>query len=323
MSSPVPIVSLSPAMQAAMEALSAAAPSRAGVLFYGESGTGRQLLAREMHRLVSPGAPFVAVDCAEASLDELELALFGNAGGAAPPSAAPRHSERVEEGCRLLAARGGTLFLADLADMPVRVQARLARVLRDGEVVVGGAGVPERLSLRAAASAGPGWDEALGEGRIRPDLFKRTAVYRVDVPALRERREDIPHLASRMLEEECQARGVGPKAFEEPALLLLSALPWKQNARELKALVTTLVTRVPAGTITLEDVLVCVRLDGMAPPPAASGTLREARRSFEREYISAVLQRHKGRMADAARALGIQRTNLYRKLRELRLTPRP
>jgi len=309
-------------MRAAMQAVSEAAPTRSGVLFHGEAGTGRQLLAREMHRLTGRPGPFVAVDCAEATLDELELALFGNASRHTRNGDAHAHPERVAQGCRLLAARGGTLFLAHLADMPVRVQARLARVLRDGEVLAGDAAVPARLQLRAVGSAGPGWGEAVGEGRVRPDLFKRTALHRVNVPPLRERREDIPQLASWLLEAECAARGVAARAFHEPALTLLSALPWKRNVAELQGLVAALVVRVPRDVISLDDVLECVRLDGAAPPVPASGTLREARHRWEREYIASILERHKGRVADAARTLGIQRTNLYRKLRELRLMPR-
>ena len=321
----LPIVSVSPSMKAAMASLSEASLSRAGVLFYGEAGSGRQLLAREMHRLGNPAGPFVVVDCSDGWLDELELALFGNAKGA-PSNGRGNggsHPERVEESCGLLTARGGTLFLSHLADMPQRVQARLARVLRDGEVLVGDGEVPERLAVRTTASAGPGWEEAVGEGRIRPDLFKRAAVFRVNVPALRERREDIPRLAGGLLAAECRARALAPKAFDAAALTLLAALPWKGNVPELRALAATLASRAPNDTVFLEDVLECVKLDGGAPRVAAgSGTLREARHRFEREYVSAVLERHKGRVAEAARALGIQRTNLYRKLRELRLTPR-
>lgn len=326
MSLSLPIVSVSPAMKAAMSSLSEASLSRAGVLFYGEAGTGRQLLAREMHRLGNPAGPFVVVDCSDGWLDELELAVFGNV--KAVPSngrgnGAGHRPERVEESCGLLTARGGTLFLAHLADMPERVQGRLARVLRDGEVLVGDGEVPERVAVRTTASAGPGWEEAVGEGRVRPDLFKRAAVFRVDVPALRDRRDDIPRLAAGLLAAECQARGLGHKAFDDAAVTLLGALPWKGNVRELMALVATLASRARNDTISLDDVLECVKLDGGAPAPVVTGTLREARHRFEREYVSAVLERHKGRVAEAARALGIQRTNLYRKLRELRLTPRP
>ncbi|HSK11395.1 MAG TPA: sigma 54-interacting transcriptional regulator [Vicinamibacterales bacterium] len=316
------IVSASPGMRAALDALAEAAATRAGVLFYGESGTGRQLLAREMHRLAGVPGPFVSVDCDDGTVGELEEALFGTVSVTPRSSHDHRVPERVGRG-RLLEARGGTLFLAHLADMPTRVQARLARVLRDGEVLIGDGPVAEPLTVRAAASAGPGWDEAVEEGRIRPDLFKRTAVFRVDVPPLRDRREDVPRLSALLLGLECERRGFAPKTFNDAALSLLAALPWKLNVRELQAVITTLVTRVPRDTIRVDDVLECVRLEGMAPPMAAVGTLREARVRFEREYILAVLENHRWRVADAARTLGIQRTNLYRKMRELRIPPRP
>jgi len=215
---------------------------------------------------------------------------------------------------------GGTLFLAHLAELPDRVQGRLARVLRDGEAFVGGAARPAALRVRAIASADGGWDAAVAEGRIRADLCKRVAGIRIEVPSLRDRREDIPRLAAGLLREECEVRRGPLKEVEPSALALLAALPWRGNARELRALMALLAAQVPGGPIRLEDVLAHVRLDGAARTFVASGTLREARARFEREYISAVLEHHRGRIGEAARELGIQRTNLYRKMRSLRVT---
>ena len=308
-------------MKGVVEAIGRAAASDAGVLVSGESGTGRHLVAREIHAQ-SPRAagPFVYLDCSDAGGGDVEAALFGAVEES--PAGGDRRPDRIAVASLLHQARDGTLFLAHLAELPDRVQGRLARVLRDGEAFVGGASRPAALRVRAMASADRGWDAAVLEGRIRADLCKRVAGVRVEVPSLRDRREDIPQLAAVLLREECEARRSPLKTVEPSAVALLSALPWRGNARELRSLMARLAAHVAAGPIRLEDVLAHVRLDGAARTFEASGTLREARARFEREYIAAVLEHHHGRIGEAARELGIQRTNLYRKMRSLRV-PRP
>src|SRR6185295_11304698 len=171
------------------------------------------------------------------------------------------------------------------------------------------------------AGVDPDFDGAVQEGRVREDLFRRLSVIRIDVPPLRNRREDIPALANCFLREICASLRVPPKTLSRPALSLISALPWRGNALELRGLLETVVTRLPGNRgIALEDLLAHVRLDGgSAMCGDVGGTLRQARARFEREYIAAVLEQHRGRISDAAKTLGIQRTNLYRKLRSLRV----
>jgi len=326
-----PFFADSSAMKVVVEAIRAAAASDAGVLVCGEPGAGRQLVARQVHALSARAAgPFVRLDCAEDGGEGLEARLFGAAihprdsGTPVLPSLAPSPQplapDRIGAESLLHQARGGTLFLADLVELPDRLQARLARVLRDGEVFVGDAPAPTGLRVRAVVSADPGWDGAVEEGHVRADLGKRVAGARIDVPPLRDRREDIPLLAAGLLREECEARRTPVKEVDPAALALLAALPWRGNGRELRALMATLAVHVPGTRIRLEDVLGYVRLDGPARTFVASGTLRDARARFEREYISAVLEHHRGRIGEAARELGIQRTNLYRKMRSLRLS---
>ena len=152
-------------------------------------------------------------------------------------------------------------------------------------------------------------------------LFKRLSVIRIDMPPLRSRREDIPALANYFVREICANLRVPPKMLARPALSLISALPWRGNGVELRTFIESVVTGLQGGRgIGLEDVLAHVRLDGGSVVFSNGGTLRQARARFGRDYIAAVLEQHHGRISEAAKALGIQRTNLYRKMRSLRVT---
>ena len=230
-----------------------------------------------------------------------------------------RSLERVGRHSSLYESAQGILFLENALELPARVQARLVRVLRDREVFVDDDRNPLALDIRPIASVDGTIEAALDEGRMRADLFERLALIRVDLPALRQRREDIPVLATHFLKDLCRANGTPIKTFTRPALTLLSALPWRGNAPELRGLLERLILLVPQGLIRLEDVLAHTQLEGSISPTGFDATLRQARSKFERDYIGAVLQHHHGRIAEAARVLGIQRTNLYRKMRRLNL----
>jgi DNA-binding NtrC family response regulator len=298
-----------------------AATMRAGVLIRGEEGTGRQVAARAIHGLQngSTGA-FVTVNCAAHDTEELDAALFGTA-ARSPNGDSSRGLERVSRHGLLHEALGGTIYLQNVAEAPTRVQARLARVLRDREALLMENGESISLDIRPMAGVDPGFDSAVEEGRVRDDLFRRLSVIRIDMPPLRSRREDIPALANYFLREICASLHVPPKTLSRPALSLISALPWRGNAVELRTLLEGVVTGLQGGRgIGLEDVLAHVRLDGGSVVFSDGGTLKQARARFEREYIAATLEQHRGRISDAAKALGIQRTNLYRKMRSLRVT---
>jgi two-component system, NtrC family, nitrogen regulation response regulator NtrX len=278
------------------------------------------MIARAIHAH-SPHhtAPFVVIDCSAPDPEDVELQLFGmlvKRGGNAPER---RSLERVRRNSRLHDAAGGFLFLENVAEMPARAQARLVRVLRDREVFSEEARERVALAVRVIASADSSINTALEEGRVRPDLYERLSLIRIDVPALRQRREDIPALATHFLKELCQQNGMPLKTLTRPALTLLAALPWRGNFPELKGLLERLILLVPQGLIRLEDVLAHTPLEGSPTPIRLDATLRQARARFESEYIAAVLQHHRGRIADAARVLGVQRTNLYRKMRRLNL----
>jgi len=296
-----------------------AAAGRCGILICGERGSGREMVARAVHSHdPNPQAPFVKVDCSNPSPEDIELQLFGvlSKRTAAPEG---RVLERISDRCSLREAQGGILFLENALELPARAQARLVRVLRDREVAVAGHADPQMLDFRPIASVDGSVESALDEGRIRPDLFERLSLVRIDVPALRQRREDIPVLAMYFLKELCRSHQIPLKTLTRPAITLLSALPWRGNAPELRSLLERLVLLVPQGLIRIEDVLAHTQLEGTLSPSGFDATLRHARARFERDYIAAVLQHQHGRIAEAAKVLGIQRTNLYRKMRRLNL----
>ncbi len=315
------VVGTSAAMRPVMELVHRAAAGQCGIMICGERGSGREMIARAIHsHSARRNAPFIAVDCSAPEPEDVELQLFGvlsKGGGNAPER---RSLERVRRNSWLSEAAGGCLFLENVAEMSARTQARLVRVLRDREVFSEEGRERVTLTVRVVASADGSINTALEEGRMRPDLYERLSLIRIDVPALRQRREDIPVLATHFLKELCQANGTPLKTLTRPALTLLSALPWRGNAPELKGLLERLILLVPQGLIRLEDVLAHTPLEGSPGPIRLDATLRQARARFETEYIAAVLQHHRGRIADAAKVLGVQRTNLYRKMRRLNVT---
>jgi len=320
------LYSHSPSMRDVVALMSRAAAMRAGVMVRGEDGTGRQVVARAIHAAHSDGAAFVCVDCASYDGDALEVELFG--------ATARLRSERghvdtahgfehISVESRLHDAIGGTLYLQRIAEAPTRVQARLSRLLRDREVVVAETGATIGFDVRPMAGVDSSIDTAVQEGRVREELFRRLSVIRIEMPPLRNRREDIPALANNFLREICRARRVPPKTLSRPALSLIAALPWRGNAVELRMMLEAIVVGLSGGKgIGLDDVLAHVRLDGGSVTFAERGTLRQARARFEREYIGHVLEQHHGRISEAAKVLGVQRTNLYRKLRSLRVERR-
>ena len=279
-----------------------------GVRLIGERGADVESVARELHaRSRAAALPFVAVDCGAPGVDRL---LFGEPAGLGPPDL-----EAISATSRIAAARGGTLFLREVADLPAAVQVRLARVARDGEVRIDGESVPTAVRLIASASAGI--DADVHEHRFRADLYRRVSTWRIDLPPLRHRTEDVPVLAVRVLEEMSEADGSAPRTFTQAALALLGALTWPGNLAELRDVLERVVAGTVERTFQVEHLLPALRLDRAVLPFEPAGSLREARLRFERDYIAAVLQHCGWRMADAAQALGIQRPNLYRKARQL------
>jgi DNA-binding NtrC family response regulator len=305
------LVGRSAAIARVQELVRRAATLDGGVLLTAEPGTAVDSVARELHaRGRHSAAPYVIVECANGDAARLDRVLFG-----ATADDAPTDLESVSSDSRIAAARGGILFLQDVAELPAGPQARLARIARDGEVRIDRAAIP--TAFRLVASAAPGIDGDVSAHRFRADLYRRLSAVRIDMPPLRERAEDVPALAVRLAEDICSARGIGARTFTQAALALLTALTWPGNLAELHEVIDRVVTETREDVIHVEHVLPALQLHRAPVPFAPTGSLREARLRFERDYVAAVLQHHDWRMADAAQTLGIQRPNLYRKARQL------
>jgi len=289
-----------------------AAAIEGGTLLTGEPGVDLDAVAAHLHaRSRNAAGSYITVDCDATDPTQVDQALFGVIDADAPPDL-----ESVSADSRIAAARGGTLFLRHVGELPAAVQARLARVARDGEVRVDG--VPVATAWRLVASAQPTIDADVRAHRFRSDLFRRLSAVRIDLPPLRERPDDVSAIATRLVEESCLARGMAPMAFSPSALSLVASIPWPGNVAELRAALDRIVESNEDETIEIEQVLPALQLHRAAAAPfVPAPSLREARLRFEREYIAAVLQHHGWRMADAAQTLGIQRPNLYRKARQL------
>jgi two-component system nitrogen regulation response regulator NtrX len=287
-----------------------------GVLVVAERGLDAESVARAMHaRGARRAGPFVVLTCAGPSQD-VERALFG-----VPARRRGDELEAMSPASAFARAHAGTLFLDDVAELPAGAQRRLARVLRDGEALLPSAQRPragdvesrpasrQALDVRVIGAASSSLVGAVDDGRLLDDLARRLPLV-VDVPPLRHRREDVGAIAERILAERAPGR-----QFTPAALTVLAALPWRRNVVELRALIDRLAALGPAPTIRQEEVLAEVQLD--RPPLRPGSNLREARRQFERDHIASVLRDYGWQMREAARALGIERANLYRKARQL------
>lgn len=275
-----------------------------GVLVVAERGLDAESVARAMHaRSARRFAPFVVLTCAGAA-QEVERALFG-----VPARRRGDELETISAASAVSRAHTGVLFLDDVAELPAGAQRRLARVLRDGEALLARPSGRQALDVRVIGAAPSSLVSAADDGRLLDDLARRLPLI-VDVPPLRQRREDVGEIAARILAERAPGR-----QFTPAALTVLAALPWRRNITELRALIDRLTTLAPAPTIRQEEVLAEVQLD--RPPLRPGSNLREARRQFERDHIASVLRDYGWQMREAARALGMERANLYRKARQL------
>lgn len=282
------------------------------VLIVAEPGFSPEGIARAIHRSGPRSArPFVAIDCGD-SAGPLVVRLFG----AAKPSRSDY--ETVGRDGALSRVGAGTIFFSGIGEMPAAVQVRLSRLLRDGEMRVGKSPAPVRFRLMA--SAVPELEEDVREHRFRPELYRRLQRLRVDVPPLRDRAGDLPELIDAVLSEICRRGGISCQ-LAPAARTALAALRWGGNLEEVRDVLGRLVDQCPDGLIRQEDVLADLQEpQGRLRPQPAPASLRDARQTFERQYISTVLEEYGWRMTEAARVLGIERANLYRKTRQLGIT---
>ncbi|MBM3740615.1 MAG: sigma-54-dependent Fis family transcriptional regulator [Acidobacteria bacterium] len=313
------IAGSSAAMQRVMSQLDRVAASEARVCILGETGTGKELVARAIHEKSQRAAgPFVTLNCAAVPAELIESELFGHEKGAFT-GAASRHAGKFEQ------AHQGTLFLDEIGDMPAVMQAKLLRVLQEGEIERVGGAKPVRVNVRVVVATHRNLDTLVREGHFRQDLYHRVYVFPLLLPPLREREGDIPVLLDHFARQISEQNGWKPKPFTSAAVSSLERYSWPGNVRELRNVVERLLL-LAGGEVTMEDVRLALPPTETGPAAAqAEGPLAARVEAFEREMLLAELKRHQFRMADTARALGLERSHLYKKcqqhgidLRELR-----
>ncbi len=298
-----------------------AAPTNGRALIFGENGTGKELVARAIHdRSLRSSGPFVEVNCAAIPEELIESELFGHVKGAFTGALAGRKG-------KFELADGGTLFLDEVGDMSLKTQAKVLRALQEHRIEpVGGVGSVE-VDVRVIAATNKRLEEEIQHGRFREDLFFRLNVIPFHVPPLRERREDVPRLARHFMEVLSAEHGRRPRTIEPDLLEALSQLPWPGNVRELRNIIERLVIMTPGDSIGLRhlpasllEALPAGAAAAVALPPQA-GTLVAAREDFERRYILGKYRECGGNMSRTAEALGVERSNLYRKMKAYGLLP--
>jgi DNA-binding NtrC family response regulator len=305
---PPELLGPSPRTVAAADLARRAARSHESTLVIAENGLSAERVAHAIHAAGSRSTgAFIAVDCGAGDAAAVTNEIFGSAGERG------LEVEAVAPSSALVRAEAGTLFLGNTGELPATAQLRLSRVLRDGEMRVGTATVPLRARLIAGAPVEI--DRDVEDGRFRPELHRRLQRIRIEVPPLRDRADDLPEIVQALLENASTRTGAR-RALAPAAITALCALPWPGNIDELGRMIDRLVERVPSPTIRQEDVLAELQFAPRRQSPRLA-SLREARLAFEREYIAAVLQEHGWSMSAAARTLGIERANLYRKTRQL------
>ena len=304
-------------MAALREQVAMAAPTNGRVLIYGENGTGKELVARNIHALSRRRAgPFVEVNCAAIPEELIESELFGHVRGAFTGAVADRRG-------KFELAHGGTIFLDEIADMSLKTQAKVLRVLQEQVMEPVGGSNRIKVDARVLAATNKDLPQEIRAGRFREDLYFRLNVVPISVPPLRARPDDIPMLADHFMSTFAAEYGRRSKTFEPDAMAALQHWDWPGNVRELRNLVERLMIMVPGDRIAARDVAFL----RSAPPvdekeelPALT-SLHEARERFERDYILRALAIQRGNMSRTAEMLGVERSNLYRKMRAFGILP--
>ncbi len=323
------IIGQAPAMQEVFRAIGRLSQSHVTVMITGESGSGKELVAKALHRH-SPRSdkPFIAINTAAIPKDLLESELFGHERGAFTGAQAMRQG-RFEQ------ANGGTLFLDEIGDMPPDLQTRLLRVLSDGQFYRVGGHQPIKVNVRVIAATHQNLEERVKQGLFREDLFHRLNVIRLRLPPLRERREDIPLLAKYFLQKSARELGMEPKKLSDAAFKYLSTLNWSGNVRQLENLCHWLTVMAPGQNVDIGDLppevreeVAAVETDWLkALEVEADKALNRGERELmgyfvtevEKALIKKALRHTGGRRIEAAQLLGLGRNTLTRKIQELGL----
>ena len=328
---PAEIIGEAPAMQEVFRAIGRLSHSNVTVLINGQSGTGKELVARALHmHSVRKEKSFIALNMAAIPRDLIESELFGHEKGAFTGANAQRIG-RFEQ------ANGGTLFLDEIGDMPLEAQTRLLRVLQEGEFYRVGGTTPIKVDVRIIAATHQNLEQLVGEGEFREDLFHRLNVIRIHIPRLSERREDIPALARHFLQRAARELGMEGKTLHKDAEKYMASLGWPGNVRQLENVCRWLTVMASGREVLVDDLPPELREVTSGEEPSSDwekslrlwadralsagnkGILDEAVPAFERTMIEVALKHTGGRRRDAAMLLGWGRNTLTRKIKELEM----
>jgi DNA-binding NtrC family response regulator len=312
------LVGSGPAMTKLLAQVDRVAASETRVCILGETGTGKELVARAIHEK-SPRHEnaFVTLNCAAVPTELIESELFGHEKGAFTGAAA-RHTGKFEQ------AEGGTLFLDEIGDMPLAMQAKLLRVLEEGEVERVGGDKPIKVNVRVIVATHRNLEDLVKKNEFRADLFHRVFVFPLTLPPLRERKEDFPALVVHFACQVAKQNGWKEKIFSDDAIAELRRYSWPGNVRELRNIVERIVLLSTEAAVTDDDVRQALptgelSIGGGSTTGATTGqgTLEHRTEAFEREVLLSELRRHIFHMTNVARALGLERSHLYKKCQQL------
>jgi two-component system nitrogen regulation response regulator NtrX len=314
------LVWASPAMREVMAQVEQVAASETRVCIRGETGTGKELIARTLHEKgPRQGGPFISLNCAAVPAELMESELFGHEKGSFTGAAA-RHIGKFEQ------AHRGTLFLDEIGDMPMAMQAKLLRVLEEGEIERVGGGGPFAVNVRVVVATHRNLEEQVRQGTFREDLYHRVFVFPIVLPPLRERRGDIRVLAEHFSRQLAEQNHWKVKAFAADAIGALEAYAWPGNVRELRNVIERVLLYATGDVVeaaTIARALPQAGVSGAALGASSgsmaptAGTLAERVESFERQTLLAELKRNRHHMTNTAKALGLERSHLYKKCQQL------
>jgi DNA-binding NtrC family response regulator len=306
------LVGGSPRMRAVVDMANSVAPMDVTVLVLGESGTGKELVVRAIHRRSGRReGPFLAINCGALTESVLESELFGHVKGSFTGALTGRRGLFEE-------ASGGTIFLDEVGDLPPAVQVRLLRVLQEREVRPVGSNTSRPVDVRVIAATNRDLTAEIAEGKFRQDLFYRLNVVSIEVPALRARMDDVPLLAHHFVQKHAAKHGRKVEGIEPAAMAALCAHDWPGNVRELENVMERGVVLCTQRHLSVEDLAGSVKATRPSTEPfcgALELPMAQAKQEFERSYLKRVLLRAHGRLTDAARLAGVDRSNFRRLLR--------
>jgi two-component system response regulator HydG len=309
------VIGNSKAMHAVITKMRQLAPTSASALILGESGTGKELVAKALH-INSPrkNKPFVALNCAALSENILESELFGHIRGAFTGA------ERERKGW-FEHANGGTLFLDEVGDIPLPTQVKLLRVLESGEIVRVGSNEPLKVNVRLISATNRDLADAIASNSFRHDLYHRLKVVTIKLPALRERKEDIPLLVDHFLKTFSTSHEKAIRGYTPTVRRVLTNFPWPGNVRELRNVIESMVVVDTDGMLDVEDLPdeMAGSISPLADDIARDGLIGKSMLDIERHFIAETLRASGGNREEAAKTLGIGERTLYRKIKEFNL----